>query len=69
MIGGPADQFASDPEYVERLPDGQGFGAAVPVLCPGVTIYKALKDTVVKAGRRIACSGIGGPGPMAVQCA
>ena len=40
--GGFADYVVADPEYVGHLPDGLDFGAAAPVLCAGVTVYKAL---------------------------
>jgi propanol-preferring alcohol dehydrogenase len=40
--GGFADYVVADPESVGHLPDGLDFGAAAPVLCAGVTVYKAL---------------------------
>lgn len=65
--GGLADHVVADPEYVGHLPDGLDFGAAAPVLCAGVTVYKALKETEVKPGQWVVISGIGGLGHLAVQ--
>ena len=67
--GGYADYVLADPEYVGHIPDSVEFGAAAPVLCAGVTVYKGLKQTEVKPGDWIAISGIGGLGHMAVQYA
>lgn len=59
----------ADPDYVGRLPDNLEFGAAAPILCAGVTVYKGLKETEVKPGEWVVISGIGGLGHMAVQYA
>jgi alcohol dehydrogenase, propanol-preferring len=42
---------------------------AAPILCAGVTSWKALKETEATAGQWVAISGIGGLGQMAVQYA
>jgi propanol-preferring alcohol dehydrogenase len=42
---------------------------AAPILCAGVTTWKALKETEVKAGQWVVISGVGGLGQMAVQYA
>ncbi|MBT9292545.1 alcohol dehydrogenase AdhP [Prosthecodimorpha staleyi] len=67
--GGFAEYALADPKYVGHLPDGLEFGAAAPVLCAGVTVYKGLKETEVRPGEWVAVSGIGGLGHMAVQYA
>jgi propanol-preferring alcohol dehydrogenase len=67
--GGFAEYVLADPAFVGRLPDALEFGAAAPVLCAGVTVYKGLKETEVKPGEWVAVSGIGGLGHMAVQYA
>lgn len=67
--GGFAEYVVGDPAYVGRLPAQLGFGAAAPVLCAGVTVYKGLKETEVRPGEWVAVSGIGGLGHMAVQYA
>jgi len=67
--GGFADFVLADPNYVGHLPDGLDFGAAAPILCAGLTVYKGLKQTEVEPGQWLAVSGIGGLGHMAVQYA
>ncbi len=67
--GGFAEYSLADPAFVGRLPDSLEFGAAAPVLCAGVTVYKGLKESEVRPGEWVAISGIGGLGHMAVQYA
>jgi propanol-preferring alcohol dehydrogenase len=67
--GGFAEYVLADADYVGLVPDGLDFGAASPVLCAGVTVYKGLKETEVRPGQWVAISGIGGLGHMAVQYA
>jgi len=67
--GGFAEYVLADPNYVGHLPDALEFGAAAPVLCAGVTVYKGLKETDTRPGEWVAISGIGGLGHMAVQYA
>ena len=67
--GGYAEFVRADANFVGQLPDGLEFGAAAPVLCAGVTVYKGLKETEARAGQWVAISGIGGLGHMAVQYA
>ncbi|MEL6920169.1 MAG: alcohol dehydrogenase AdhP [Pseudomonadota bacterium] len=67
--GGYADYVIADPDYIGHIPANVEFGAAAPVLCAGVTVYKGLKETEVKPGQWVAISGIGGLGHMAVQYA
>lgn len=67
--GSFAEYALADPNYVGRLPDNLEWGPAAPILCAGVTVYKALKETEVKPGEWVAISGIGGLGHMAVQYA
>lgn len=64
-----AEYGLADPDFVGRLPDNLEFGAAAPILCAGVTVYKGLKETEVKPGEWVVISGIGGLGHMAVQYA
>ncbi|WP_349360320.1 alcohol dehydrogenase AdhP [Stappia sp.] len=67
--GGFAEYVLADPNYVGHLPDGLNFAPAAPVLCAGVTVYKALKQTEARPGQTVAIAGIGGLGHMAVQYA
>lgn len=56
-------------DYVARLPDQPDFHSLAPILCAGVTTYKGIRETEVRAGQWIAISGIGGLGHLAVQYA
>jgi alcohol dehydrogenase, propanol-preferring len=67
--GGYADYAVAPAAYVGRLPDNVDLAAVAPILCAGVTTYKGLKETGVKAGEWVAISGIGGTGHIAVQYA
>ena len=67
--GGFAQYVLADPDYVGLLPEKLEFGGAAPVLCAGVTVYKALKETEVRPGEWVVVSGVGGLGHMAVQYA
>jgi len=56
--------------YVGRIPDNLSFAQAAPLLCAGVTTYKALKETEVKPGEWVAIIGAcGGLGHVGVQYA
>ncbi len=67
--GGFAEYVAADPAFLGHLPEGLAFAPAAPLLCAGVTVYKALKMTDTKPGDHLVVSGIGGLGHLAVQYA
>lgn len=58
-----------DTRYAPRIPDGIDYVKAAPILCAGVTVYKALKVSDIKPGQFLVVSGIGGLGHIAVQYA
>jgi propanol-preferring alcohol dehydrogenase len=63
-------QYALAPAaYVGHIPARLTDVEAAPLLCAGVTAWKALKESEVKAGQWVAISGVGGLGQMAVQFA
>jgi len=64
-----AEYVAANAEYVAHLPDKMDFMTAAPTLCAGVTTYKGLKETQVKAGEWVAIVGVGGLGHMAIEYA
>lgn len=55
--------------YVARLPPDIEFAQIAPILCAGVTTYKAIKETEARPGEWLAISGIGGLGHVAIQYA
>ncbi|WP_026817914.1 alcohol dehydrogenase AdhP [Arthrobacter castelli] len=58
-----------DARFAVRIPDGADPIEVAPVLCAGVTVYKALKQTEARPGEWVVISGIGGLGHIAVQYA
>jgi len=56
-----------DARYCPVIPAGAEPAGAAPVLCAGVTVYKALKVTDTQPGDWVLVSGIGGLGHLAVQ--
>ena len=67
--GGFAEYVVADPDYVGHLPGKVSFVEIAPILCAGVTVYKALKVTDTRPGDWVVISGIGGLGHVAVQYA
>jgi propanol-preferring alcohol dehydrogenase len=67
--GGYAEYMLAQAAFVIRLPESLDFVEAAPILCAGVTPYRALKEAAIKAGEWVVISGIGGLGHLAVQYA
>ena len=55
--------------YVARLPANVEPAQIAPILCAGVTTYKAIRETEAQRGEWLAVSGIGGLGHVAIQYA
>lgn len=65
-----AEYTVAKARYVGRIPDGLPLSQAAPILCAGVTTYKALKETEVRPGQWVAMLGAcGGLGHVGVQYA
>ncbi|KAF9266012.1 GroES-like protein [Marasmius fiardii PR-910] len=57
-------------DYVTPIPESLDSAAATPILCAGITVYKALKETKAIIGEWVAITGAGGGlGHLAVQYA
>ncbi len=67
--GAFAEYCVAPADYVARIPDGVDPVEIAPILCAGVTTYKALKVSSAKAGDWVAIYGIGGLGHIALQYA
>lgn len=67
--GGYAEYFKVPAAYCGKIPDNVSSSEIAPILCAGVTTYKALKVSGAKAGDWVAIFGIGGLGHLAVQYA
>lgn len=60
----------ADAVQAARIPAGTDLAEVAPVLCAGITVYKALKSADLSAGQWVAISGAaGGLGSLAVQYA
>lgn len=67
--GGFAELIVVPWNYVYALPYNLGFEEAAPLLCPGVTAYRAVKRAGIGTGDRVAVFGVGGVGHMSIQFA
>ena len=68
---GSFQQYATaDAVQAAKIPKGTDLAEVAPILCAGVTVYKALKSAQLKAGDWVCISGAcGGLGSLAVQYA
>lgn len=67
--GGYAEIMLTDPNALVAIPDVLESAQAAPLLCAGVTVYKALRDSSARPGDTVAVQGVGGLGHLAVQFA
>ena len=67
--GGFAEYMLAPATHAARLPSTLSAAEAAPLLCAGLTVYKALKTSGVKAGERLVVFGAGGLGHLAIQIA
>jgi propanol-preferring alcohol dehydrogenase len=65
--GGYAEFVKAPASHVLRIPDSLSSVQAAPLLCAGVTVYRALKHADILPGQRLAVFGIGGLGHLGVQ--
>ncbi|KAF7295913.1 Mannitol-1-phosphate dehydrogenase [Mycena chlorophos] len=64
------DYAVSFVDYCTPIPDSLDGAAATPLLCAGVTVYKALKESKTKLGNWVAIPGAGGGlGHLGIQYA
>lgn len=65
--GGFAEFLKAPASHVVKIPPGISPVEAAPLLCAGLTAYRALKQASLLPGQRLAVFGIGGLGHVAVQ--
>lgn len=70
-VDGTFQQYAvADAAHVARLPEDADLAAIAPILCAGLTVYKALKVSEARPGQYVCIVGAGGGlGSLAVQYA
>lgn len=67
--GGMATHCVVTANYAVKVPDGLDPAQASSITCAGVTTYKGIKVSGIRAGQWIALYGAGGLGNLAVQYA
>jgi propanol-preferring alcohol dehydrogenase len=65
--GGFAEYVKAPASHAAKLPADLTAEEAAPLLCAGLTVYKALKNSGIEKGQRLAVFGVGGLGHLAVQ--
>ncbi|KAF9528264.1 chaperonin 10-like protein [Crepidotus variabilis] len=70
-LNGTFQEYAvSFVDYVTPIPEEMDAAASTPILCAGLTVYKALKNAHLTVGQWVAISGAGGGlGHLAIQYA
>jgi D-arabinose 1-dehydrogenase-like Zn-dependent alcohol dehydrogenase len=65
--GGYAEYTIAREEAVAAIPDDLPAAEAAPLLCAGITVYNALRNSGARAGEIVAVQGIGGLGHLGIQ--
>jgi D-arabinose 1-dehydrogenase-like Zn-dependent alcohol dehydrogenase len=67
--GGYQEYMVVPAEAVALMPDDLPADEAAPLLCAGVTVFNALRNSGARAGDLVAVQGIGGLGHLGIQYA
>ncbi len=67
--GGYADYVVVPAEAVAAMPDDLPADEAAPLMCAGITVYNAMRNSGARAGDLVAVQGIGGLGHLGIQYA
>lgn len=67
--GGYAEYMISPAEAVAAMPDDLPAEQAAPLLCAGITMFNALRNSGAKPGDLVAVQGVGGLGHLGIQYA
>ncbi len=67
--GGYAEYMIAPSEAVALMPDDLPADEAAPLLCAGITVYNALRNSGARGGDLVAVQGIGGLGHLGIQYA
>jgi D-arabinose 1-dehydrogenase-like Zn-dependent alcohol dehydrogenase len=67
--GGYAEYMVAPSEAVALMPDDLPADEAAPLLCAGITVFNALRNSGARAGDLVAVQGIGGLGHLGIQYA
>jgi propanol-preferring alcohol dehydrogenase len=64
-----ADYCVVSADFAVPLPEGPPLEVLAPIMCAGVTSYRAVKELGAKPGSWVVVSGVGGTGHLAIQYA
>src|SRR5579871_3549061 len=67
--GGYAEYMVAPAEAVAAMPDDLAADEAAPLLCAGITVFNALRNSGARAGDLVAVQGIGGLGHLGIRYA
>jgi propanol-preferring alcohol dehydrogenase len=67
--GGFAEYIKAKASHATAIPDSVAAEQAAPLLCAGLTVYKAIKSSGLAAGQQAVIYGVGGLGHLAIQVA
>jgi D-arabinose 1-dehydrogenase-like Zn-dependent alcohol dehydrogenase len=67
--GGYAEYLVVPAEAVAAIPEELPAPEAAPLLCAGITVFNALRNSGARAGDLVAVQGIGGLGHLGIQYA
>jgi D-arabinose 1-dehydrogenase-like Zn-dependent alcohol dehydrogenase len=67
--GGYQEYMVAPAEAVAAMPDDLPADEAAPLLCAGITVYNALRNSGALGGELVAVQGIGGLGHLGIQYA
>ena len=67
--GGYSDRIVVSERFVVKIPEGLDLKGAAPLLCAGVTTWSPLRRWKVGKGSKLAVTGLGGLGHMAIKLA
>lgn len=67
--GGYAEYVIAPAEAVAAMPDDLPADEAAPLLCAGITVFNALRNSGARGGDLVAVQGIGGLGHLGIQYA
>ena len=67
--GGYAEFMCAPQEAVAAIPDELSSAEAAPLLCAGITVFNALRNSGIRPGDIVAVQGIGGLGHLAIPYA
>ena len=67
--GGYAEYTIVPAEAVAAMPEGISDEEAAPLLCAGITVFNAMRNSGTRPGELVAIQGLGGLGHLGVQYA